>query len=182
MPLVGYNVPNHPSLLGLHLLLRSCRHNWLLSADGQPQASGGLRVGCRCRHGCLSLHYLCPFYHSSHYPPISLLVICPYLSITVVLFFASALFLLLARQWQDDEPYRLRYVRLLVYCYTVVVAGWEGGMVCTTMICTQYGLWRLGAVVVLLSLSQRCLIVAANPWVIKFSLNMRLVIYHGIFC
>ena len=141
-----------------------------------------LRVGCRCRHGCLSLHYLCPFYHSSHYPPISLLVICPYLSITVVLFLASALFLLLARQWQDDEPYRLRYVRLLVYCYTVVVAGWEGGMVCTTMICTQYGLWRLGAVVVLLSLSQRCLIVAANPWVIKFSLNKTLVIYHGIFC
>ena len=46
----------------------------------------------------------------------------------------------------------------------------------------QYGLWRLGAVVVLLSLSQRCLIVAANPWVIKFSLNKTLVIYHGIFC
>ena len=109
-------------------------------------------------------------------------VIHPYLSITVVLYLAHALFLLLARQWRDDEPCQVRYARLSVYCYTVAVAGWEGGMVCATMICPQYGLWRLGAVVVLLSLSQQCLIEAANPWVIKFSLSKTLVIYHGIFC
>ena len=109
-------------------------------------------------------------------------VIRPYLSITVVLYLATTLFLLLARRWWDDELCRVRYVRLSVYCYTVAVAGWEGGMVCATMICAQYGLWRLGAVVVLLSLSQRCLIEAANPWVIKFSLGKTLVIYHGIFC
>ena len=109
-------------------------------------------------------------------------VIRPYLSITVVLYLATALFLLLARRWWDDELCRVCYARLSVYCYTVAVAGWEGGMVCATMICTQYGLWRLGAVVVLLFLSQRCLNEAANPWEIKFSLNKTLVIYHGIFC
>ena len=109
------------------------------------------------------------------------IVIRPYLSITDILYLATALFLLLARQWRDDEPCRLCYARLSVYCYTVAVAGWEGGMVCATMICAQYGLWRLGAVVVLLSLSQRCQIEAANPWVIKFSLSKTLVIYHRIF-
>ena len=128
-----------------------------------------------CPSSTSALSAALPF--SSNLP----VVIRPYLSITVVLYLAPALFLLLARRWQDDEPFRVRYARLSVYCYTVAVAGWEGGMVCATMICAQYGLWRLGAVVVLLSLSQRCLIKAANPWVIKFSLSKTLVIFHGIF-
>ena len=35
-------------------------------------------------------------------------VIRPYLSITVILYLAAALFLLLARRWRDDEPCRSR--------------------------------------------------------------------------
>ena len=55
-----------------------------------------------CPSSTSALSAALPF--SSNLP----VVIRPYLSITVVLYLAAALFLLLARRWRDDEPCRSR--------------------------------------------------------------------------
>ena len=103
--------------------------------------------------------------HSSPFP----ILLTPSFSSAIVLYLFATLLLLLARRWRADELRRTTCVWLGVYFLTVAVAGWEGMLICLTMVCAQYGLWLLGTVMVLLSLSQRCLTAAANPWVNIFT-------------